>query len=138
MNGVQILATQPWVERLGMTLLHFLWQGAIIFTIYGAARKLGARTFRPNGRYFLACAALTAMAIDVMFMSRCPARYASVHGSMCGAHRVRHVCRSVYSSKTANSRSGSPFSSRSMRLASETALRAGRDSMPRPPCNGDG
>jgi beta-lactamase regulating signal transducer with metallopeptidase domain len=46
-----------------MTLLHFLWQGAIIVTIYAAARKLGARTFGPNGRYFLACAALTAMAI---------------------------------------------------------------------------
>jgi uncharacterized protein (TIGR03435 family) len=63
MNGVQILAVQPWVERLGMTLLHFLWQGAIIVTIYAAARKLGARTLGPNGRYFLACAALTAMAI---------------------------------------------------------------------------
>src|SRR5580658_7801988 len=63
MNGVQILATQPWVERLGMTLLHFLWQGAIIAAIYAAARKWGARTLGPNGRYFLACAALTAMAI---------------------------------------------------------------------------
>jgi bla regulator protein blaR1 len=60
---VQILATQWRVERLGMTLLHFLWQGAIIVTIYAAARKLGARTFGPNGRYFPACAALTAMAI---------------------------------------------------------------------------
>ena len=27
MNAIQILATQPWVERLGLTLLHFLWQG---------------------------------------------------------------------------------------------------------------
>src|SRR5207244_9766023 len=65
MNAIQILATRPWVERLGMTLLHFLWQGAIIVTIYAyaAARKWGARTLGPNGRYFLACAALTAMAI---------------------------------------------------------------------------
>jgi uncharacterized protein (TIGR03435 family) len=63
MNAIQVLATQPWVERLGMTLLHFLWQGAIIVTIYAAARKWSARTLGSNGRYFLACAALTAMAI---------------------------------------------------------------------------
>jgi hypothetical protein len=35
----------------------------------------------------------------VMAMSRCPARWASVQGSMCGAQRVRHVWRSVYSGK---------------------------------------
>src|SRR5579863_1557553 len=29
-------------------------------------------------------------------MSRCPARWASVHGSICGAQRVRQVCRRVY------------------------------------------
>jgi uncharacterized protein (TIGR03435 family) len=63
MNAIQALATQPWVERLGMTLLHFLWQGAIIVTIYAAVRKWGVRTLGPNGRYFLACAALAAMAI---------------------------------------------------------------------------
>src|ERR1700678_441378 len=37
-----------------------------------------------------------------MFISRWPARYASVHGSMCGAQRVRQVCRRVYSSKPSN------------------------------------
>jgi uncharacterized protein (TIGR03435 family) len=63
MNAIEILATQPWLERLGMTLLHFLWQGTIIVTIYAAARKCGARASGPSGRYFLACAALTAMAI---------------------------------------------------------------------------
>ncbi len=60
---IQILGAQLWVERLGMTLLHSLWQGAIIAAIYAAARKRGARTLGPNGRYALACAALTAMAI---------------------------------------------------------------------------
>src|SRR5262245_19482841 len=63
MNAIQILATQPWVERLGLTLLHFLWQGAIIVTIYAAARRWGTRTLGPSGRYFLGCAALTTMAI---------------------------------------------------------------------------
>src|SRR5262245_11400760 len=63
MNFIQILATQPWVERLGLTLIHFFWQGAIIVTIYAAARSWGARALGPNGRYSLACAALTAMTV---------------------------------------------------------------------------
>ena len=63
MNLIQILATQPWVERLGLTLLHFLWQGAIIVTIYAAARRLGARALGPAGRYSLACSAMAAVAI---------------------------------------------------------------------------
>jgi uncharacterized protein (TIGR03435 family) len=63
MSVTQILAAQPWVERLGLTLLHFLWQGAMIVTIYAAARKWGTRTLDPNGRYLLACAALAAMAL---------------------------------------------------------------------------
>ena len=41
---------------------------------------------------------------------------------MCGAHRVRHVCRSVYSSKPAKARFGSPLSCLNMRVASEMAL----------------
>ncbi len=52
----------PYVDRLGSTLLHFLWQGLIIAIVYAAARK-SARNLSPNGRYFLACAALMAMAI---------------------------------------------------------------------------
>lgn len=63
MNAVQILATQPWVERLGWTLLHFVWQGTIIVTLYAVARKWGARSLGPGGRYTLACAVLTVMAI---------------------------------------------------------------------------
>jgi uncharacterized protein (TIGR03435 family) len=63
MSAIEILSAQPWVERLGLTLLHFLWQGAIIATIYAAARKGSRRTLGPNGRYALTCAALTAMAI---------------------------------------------------------------------------
>jgi beta-lactamase regulating signal transducer with metallopeptidase domain len=62
-NTIQILAMQPWVGRLGMTLLHFLWQGAIVAAIYGAARRWGARSLDANGRYLLACSALTAIAI---------------------------------------------------------------------------
>jgi uncharacterized protein (TIGR03435 family) len=54
---MQLLASQPWVERLGWTLLHFLWQGTLVAALYAVAR----RSARPNTRYILACAALTAM-----------------------------------------------------------------------------
>ncbi len=43
MNTIQMLATEAWVERLGLTLLHFLWQGLIIVAIYAAVRHLDAR-----------------------------------------------------------------------------------------------
>jgi uncharacterized protein (TIGR03435 family) len=54
---MQLLASQPWVERLGWTLLHFLWQGVLISALYAAAR----RSARPNTRYVVACAALATM-----------------------------------------------------------------------------
>ena len=61
MNAIQFLAGQPWVERLGATLLHFLWQGILIAGIYASARRWVAHTSGPNARYLLACAALAAM-----------------------------------------------------------------------------
>ena len=61
MNAVQMLSLQPWVERLGWTLVHFLWQGLLIALLYGAARRRMARAFGPQARYLLACAALAAM-----------------------------------------------------------------------------
>src|SRR5262249_40328946 len=61
MNAMEILASQPWVERFGITLLHFLWQGAVIAILYAAARLIGGRTSSPQPRYLLAGAALGAM-----------------------------------------------------------------------------
>jgi uncharacterized protein (TIGR03435 family) len=61
MTTIQILASQPWVERFGMTLLHFLWQGFVIAILYAAARLIAARTSSPQTRYLMACAALGAM-----------------------------------------------------------------------------
>ncbi len=60
MNAFQILSSQPWVERLGWTLVHFLWQGLLIAALYAAARRSMSRT-SPNLRYLLACAALMVM-----------------------------------------------------------------------------
>jgi len=62
MNTFQLLSAQPWVERLGATLLHFLWQGVLIAAVYAAARRWIARASSPNIRYALACTALGVMA----------------------------------------------------------------------------
>ncbi|HLJ17191.1 MAG TPA: M56 and DUF3738 domain-containing protein [Bryobacteraceae bacterium] len=62
MNEMQMLSLQPWVERLGWTLIHFLWQGFSIAILYAAARRHLAHSPSPNARYLLACAALAAMA----------------------------------------------------------------------------
>ena len=51
--------SQSCIDRLGSTLLHFLWQGLMIAVVYAAARR-GAT--RPVTRYFLGCAALATMA----------------------------------------------------------------------------
>ena len=61
MNAIQMLISEPWVERLGMTLLHFLWQGLFIAILYAAARRIWARTSSPRTRYLLACGAMAAM-----------------------------------------------------------------------------
>jgi uncharacterized protein (TIGR03435 family) len=44
--------------RLGWTLVHFLWQGALIAAVYAAVRRFVAAA---NGRYLLACGALALM-----------------------------------------------------------------------------
>ncbi|MGA2149488.1 MAG: TIGR03435 family protein [Bryobacteraceae bacterium] len=61
MNAIQMLGSEPWVERLGWTLVHFFWQGALIAVLYAAARRWIERRSSPNARYLLACAALATM-----------------------------------------------------------------------------
>ena len=61
MNSIQTLLSQPWVERLGMTLLHFLWQGFAIAILYAIARRIDGLASNPRKRYLLACGALAAM-----------------------------------------------------------------------------
>jgi uncharacterized protein (TIGR03435 family) len=58
---MQFLSSQPWVERLGWTLVHFLWQGVAIAAVYATARRWMAHSSRPNTRYVLACIALAVM-----------------------------------------------------------------------------
>lgn len=61
MNAIQMLSSEAWVERLGWTLVHFLWQGLAIALLYAAVDRVLARRCSANGRYLLACTALTAM-----------------------------------------------------------------------------
>jgi hypothetical protein len=61
MNLIRALSSQQWVERLGWTLVHFLWQGLSIAALYAAARRGIAGKAGPNTRYLLACAAVAAM-----------------------------------------------------------------------------
>jgi len=58
MNILGLLASQAWVERLGWTLLHFLWQGAAVAILYAMART---RLRSSQTRYVLGCAALALM-----------------------------------------------------------------------------
>ena len=55
------LLNQPWTERLGWTLLHFLWQGILVAALYVLARAIAGSRISARGRYALACASLLAM-----------------------------------------------------------------------------
>lgn len=55
------LLNQPWTDRLGWTLLHFLWQGILVATLYALARALAGSRISARGRYAIACASLLAM-----------------------------------------------------------------------------
>ncbi|HEV8145912.1 MAG TPA: M56 family metallopeptidase [Bryobacteraceae bacterium] len=57
------LLNQPWTERLGWTLLHFLWQGILLAALYALARALAGGRISARGRYTLACASLLTMAV---------------------------------------------------------------------------
>ena len=57
------LLNQPWTERLGWTLLHFLWQGILVAALYALARALAGGRITARGRYAIACASLLAMTV---------------------------------------------------------------------------
>ena len=57
------LLNQPWTERLGWTLLHFLWQGSLVAALYGLVRALAGSRISAPGRYAIACASLLAMTV---------------------------------------------------------------------------
>jgi bla regulator protein blaR1 len=58
MKSLQILIASPAVAAIGWTLLHSLWDGAIVAAVLGAM-LLALRTAR--ARYLTACVALLAL-----------------------------------------------------------------------------
>lgn len=63
MNTIQSAFAQPWAQHLGWTLLHFVWQGALVSVLFAAVRGLLGRSLSANARYILACLALGAMVL---------------------------------------------------------------------------
>ena len=62
MKSLQLLFAQPLAADLGWTLLHFVWQGALISGLFAAVRGLGAGSTSARARYALACLTLATMA----------------------------------------------------------------------------
>jgi beta-lactamase regulating signal transducer with metallopeptidase domain len=63
MNSREILFHQPIIIALGWTLLNFLWQGALIGLLLGAANVL-LRTATASLRYLAACVAMLLMVVS--------------------------------------------------------------------------
>ena len=60
MSEVTAWFMQPWAERLGWTLMHFVWEGAAIAAVLAVAR---AWMVDPRSRHAAACMALASMAL---------------------------------------------------------------------------
>ena len=60
MNQLTIWFSQAWVERLGWTLVYFIWQGAAIALLLAIAR-IWMRS--PRARHAAACVSLAAMTV---------------------------------------------------------------------------
>jgi beta-lactamase regulating signal transducer with metallopeptidase domain len=62
MNGIETLLDRPIFQALGWTLIHFIWQGALIAILYAAASVM-LRRFTASLRYAAACGAMLLMLI---------------------------------------------------------------------------
>lgn len=62
MNAIETLLDQPIFQALGWTLIHFIWQGALIALLYFSVSVL-LRRFSANVRYAAACGAMLLMLI---------------------------------------------------------------------------
>jgi bla regulator protein blaR1 len=64
-------------DTLGLTLIHFLWQGVVVALLLAAANVI-LRDAKASTRYIAACAAMTLMAVAAMvtfwFLTDLPAR----------------------------------------------------------------
>jgi len=62
MNVIETLLDKPIFQALGWTLIHFIWQGALIAILYVSVSVL-LRRFTANVRYAAACGAMLLMLI---------------------------------------------------------------------------
>lgn len=62
MNGIEMLVTKPIFQALGWTLIHFIWEGALVATLYASVSVLLRRS-TANVRYATACIAMLLMLI---------------------------------------------------------------------------
>src|SRR6266404_5534264 len=62
MNAIETLLDQPIFQALGWSLIHFIWQGALIALLYLSVSVL-LRRFAANVRYAAACGAMLLMLI---------------------------------------------------------------------------
>jgi beta-lactamase regulating signal transducer with metallopeptidase domain len=57
MKSIETLLAQPFMQTLGWTLIHFLWQGALVATLFAGARSF-FKDRDAEVRYALACGAM--------------------------------------------------------------------------------
>jgi len=83
MNQLTMWLSQAWVERLGWTLVYFIWQGAAIALLLAMAR-IWMRT--PRARHAAACVSLAAMTVApaITFLLLTPDRLASARTDSVG------------------------------------------------------
>ena len=62
MNAIETLLDKPIFQALGWTLIHFIWQGALIAILYVSVSVL-LRRFTANVRYAAACTAMLLMLV---------------------------------------------------------------------------
>jgi uncharacterized protein (TIGR03435 family) len=107
---MQVFASEPWVQSLGWTLVHFLWQGLVIAILYAAIRRGWTRKLDARARYLLACAAMMAMiAAPLMTWGLLRTR----RGSPDASYRVQDIARLASTTGGATARMTLPASVRS-------------------------
>ena len=62
MRGLEGLLSEPMMAAAGWTLLHFLWQGALVAALVGVARS-ALRNASAQSRYLVGCAALLVLLV---------------------------------------------------------------------------
>ena len=60
MNTTDTMLAAPFLKALGYSLIHFIWQGALVATLLASVRVMLRRS-RPNVRYTASCAAMLLM-----------------------------------------------------------------------------